>query len=95
MLRRGFLSLGALAVFVLSTLSSWSAWAIPLPDPALTLNAPVPFSITGASGTINPYLVVPNYATDAICLDGSCTIPNDFSTLLTVRRLIVEKFDHR
>lgn len=56
-----------------------SASAIPIPAPALTLNAPVAFSITGASGTINPYLVVPDYATDAICLDGSCTVPNDFS----------------
>lgn len=79
MFRPGLSSLGALAAFLLSTLSSWAAWATPFPDPALTLNASVAFSITGATGTINPYLVVPDYATDAICLDGSCTIPNDFS----------------
>jgi hypothetical protein len=56
-----------------------SASAIPIPSDAFTLNASVAFSITGASGTINPYLVVPNYAADAICLDGGCSVPNDFS----------------
>jgi len=76
MSRRG---LASLTLFLLSTLLSGVAAATPLPNPALTLNAPIPFSITGASGTINPYSVAPNYATDAICLDGGCTVPNNFS----------------
>ena len=74
--RRG---LSTLLASIVALALPLSASAIPIPSDAFTLNASVAFSITGASGTINPYLIAPNYAADAICLDGGCTVPNNFS----------------
>ena len=84
--RRGFSTLlASIVALALPIAGALSASAVPIPSAVYTLNAPVAFSIIGASGTINPYHLsegdlAPLYASNTICLDGACSVPNNYST---------------
>jgi hypothetical protein len=75
----------SIAALTLSVLATGAASAASTPNAVYTLDAPLPFAILGATGTVTPYLpgiegaLGPLYTTDVICLDGGCSDPNDFS----------------
>jgi hypothetical protein len=71
-----------LLAFALVTLAIGSAGATSIPNAIYTLDNPVAFSIIGASGTVDAYdplVEGPLTPATILCLDGSCSDPNDFS----------------
>ncbi len=82
---RGSALLPSLAACALALGWATASAATSTPNAVYTLDAPVAFSILGASGTVDAYdpgtegVLGPLYASDTICLDGGCGDPNDFS----------------
>lgn len=73
-------SRAALGVLVAAWLLAPAAAHASVPDVALTLDDPVPYSITGSSGVFEPYSFatdgVLDFDNDAICLSGDCNVPD-------------------
>lgn len=85
MYRRGPGLLSSIVVLAFALGGPGSASATSVPNGVFTLDAQVPFSIIGASGTIDPYDPgaegsLENQYLNTLCLDGACGNPNDFST---------------
>lgn len=78
MLRAGGHWTGRLAVLVAGGLLVPSLASATVPSVSLTLDSPVNYSITGSSGTFEPYEFatdgILDYDNDSICLDDDCSI---------------------